>query len=221
MIVSAHARPRLTNGGLTLMEILVVLVIVAIVAGFAVLSTTALGSDPPQEKAARRIAALVELVSENAVMESKQFGIRIERHGYQFLRYDGANWKPVTDDPTLRKRKVDDSVTLRLHLEGREVKLPRPATALPTAGTLPTAASTSLPAPTGATSALAAATATPADDKKTPDGPRPQILALSSGEITPFKLEVAGVGHGTSYEVRGHMNGKIELIPPKSKVLNR
>lgn len=194
---------RAANRGLTLMEILVVLVIVAVVAGFAVLSTASLGGDTPQEKAARQFAALVELASENAVMESKQFGIEVQPHGYRFFTYDGAAWRPLTGDSVFDVHKVEDTVVLRLQLEGRHITLPQPATTLsPVTGM--TAASDEQPEATQNT-----------------QGPHPQILALSSGELTPFNLEIASTGDNASYHVRGHMSGKVQLIPPDSKVLNR
>ncbi|HET7586900.1 MAG TPA: type II secretion system minor pseudopilin GspH [Gammaproteobacteria bacterium] len=192
------------NRGLTLMEILVVLVIVAVVAGFAVLSTASLGGDTPQEQTARRIAALLELASENAVMESKQFGVEIQPHGYQFYMYDGTTWQPITNDPTFRKRRVEDNVVLRLQLEGRHITLPQPVTALSAIDGMP-----------------ASASGEEAEATQKTQGPQPQILALSSGELTPFNLEVASTGENASYHVRGHMSGKVQLIPPDSKVLNR
>lgn len=196
--------PRAANRGLTLMEILVVVVIVAVVAGFAVLSTASLGGDTPQEKSARRIAALIELASENAVMESKQFGIEIQPHGYRFFVYDGTTWQPVSNDPAFRPRKVDDDVILRLQLEGRTIALPQPATAI--------TAVPGMPAPE---------TADTAEDTQATQGPHPQILALSSGELTAFNLEIGSASSNNSYHVRGHMNGKIQLIPPESRVLSR
>ncbi|HET6725228.1 MAG TPA: type II secretion system minor pseudopilin GspH [Gammaproteobacteria bacterium] len=196
--------PRAVNRGLTLMEILVVLVIVAVVAGFAVLSTASLGGDTPQEKSARRIAALIELASENAVMESKQFGIEIQPHGYRFFVYDGTTWQPIADDPTFRPRKLDGDVILRLQLEGREITLPQPATALTAINGMPMPATTDT-----------------AEDTQATQGPHPQILALSSGELTAFNLEIGSASNNNSYHVRGHMNGKIQLIPPESRVLSR
>ncbi|HET7674447.1 MAG TPA: type II secretion system minor pseudopilin GspH [Gammaproteobacteria bacterium] len=187
--------------GLTLTEILVVLVIIAVVAGVAVLATTSFGGDPPQERSARRIAALIELASQNAVMEGREYGLEIKPHSYRFLRYDGATWQPVSDDPTFRERHVDDGVTLNLQLEGHPVVLPKPATAMMAPGTASIVNS----------------------DSQTTDinTPRPDIVALSSGELTPFDLTVVGAKPDLSYHVRGHMNGKVQLIPPGSEQLNQ
>ncbi|HET8552306.1 MAG TPA: type II secretion system minor pseudopilin GspH [Gammaproteobacteria bacterium] len=199
---------RAANRGLTLMEILVVLVIIAVVAGFAVLSTVSLGGDTPQERTARRVAALIQLASENAVMGSKQYGIEIQPHGYRFFIYNGTSWQPITKDQTFHPRHLDSSIVLTLQLEGRPITLPQPVTAMP--------AAEGAPAP--ATSALAQGSD---NGTQATTGPHPQILALSSGELTAFDLEISDVGHKTSYHVRGHMNGKIQLIPPKTRVLNR
>jgi general secretion pathway protein H len=186
------------------MEVLVVLVIIGIVAGVAVLSTASLGGDTPQEKTARHFAALVELASRNAVMESKQFGIRVEPHSYKFLTYHDGTWQPVANDPVFHARHLGDDVTLHLQLEGREIALPAPVTRLEPAPGMPNAA-------TRATDA----------NKRTTRGAHPQIVALSSGRLTGFTLEIASNARDSTYHVRGHMNGKIQLIPPKSRVLNR
>lgn len=202
--------PRQANRGLTLMEILVVLVIVAVVTGFAVLATSSLGGDTPQEKAARHIAALIELASENAVMEGKQFGVEIQPHGYRFFRYANGSWRPIEKNSTFRQRDVDDNVVLRLNLQGHRITLPQPVTSMMAVG-LPGPASR-LPAEVGSDGG---------EDTQKTRGPKPQILALSSGELTPFRLEVAGSGNDASYRVRGHMSGKIQLIPPDSRMRNR
>lgn len=197
-----HLRSRrAANSGLTLMELLVVLVIVAVVAGFAVLSTVSLGGDTPAERNARRIAALVQLASENAVMEGRQYGLEIKPHAYRFFQYDGASWQPVKDDNTFRPRQVDGDVTLSLQLEGRPITLPQPVS--------DAMAMTTPPNADGA----------PAADQPT-SGPQPQIVALSSGELSAFDLAVAGPGGDGAYHVRGQLNGKVQLIPPDSKVFN-
>lgn len=199
----APRKSRAANRGLTLVELLVVLVIVAVVAGFAVLATASLGGDPPQERTARRLAALVQLASENAVMEGRQYGLEIKPHHYRFLLYDGTNWQPINGDPTFRPRQIEDNVTLRLQLQGRPVTLPQPSTAMT--------------AETGTGVAIG-------DNRQNDDvvdGPRPEIIALSSGELTPFNLAVVGKSADDTYHVRGHLNGKVQLIPPDSRLLNQ
>lgn len=192
---------RRANRGLTLMELLVVLVIIAVVAGFAVLATASLGGDTPQERTARRVAALVQLASENAVMEGRQYGLEIKPHTYRFFLYDGTTWQPITGDPTFRPRQTEDNVTLRLQLQGRPVTLPQPVSAI-------------------GPQAAGGMAANDADGDRA-DGPRPEIIALSSGELTPFDLAVAGSVADDAYHVRGHLNGKVQLVPPDSRLLNQ
>jgi general secretion pathway protein H len=45
------------------------------------------------------------------------------------------------------------------------------------------------------------------DDKEHP----PRILALSSGELTPFELELS-IDDGESYQLQGQVDGKLQLI---------
>lgn len=199
------ASRRTANRGLTLMEILVVLVIVGIIAGLAVLSAASLGGDTPQEKTARRIASLLQLASQNAVMESQQYGLAIKPHSYRFYIYKNNQWKPITDKPIFRKRKVGGDTVLKLSLKGRRVALPQPVSTL-----------------ASFQGAFADGSFDPPQTSQTrkTDGPQPQILALASGRLTAFNLEVASTGANASYHVKGHMGGKIQIIPPDFKTFN-
>lgn len=182
--------------GFTLIEILVVMVIVAIIAGVAVLSLGSLGRAPPAKHAAEQLSALSELASEQAVMEGRQYGLLISRHGYQFFIYDGVRWLPITDDQTFRARVLGDDVILDLHLEGAPVKLA-------TTKLVPAASSTSMP--DGAD----------ANDHGDTLQPKPQIALLSSGEITPFEIAVSDtVNPSVQYLVSGSLANGIKLHQP-------
>lgn len=184
-----HSQAR----GFTLIEILVVMVIVAIIAGVAVLSLGSLGRSPPAKHAAEQLSALAELASQQAVMEGRQYGLLVSRHGYQFFIYDGTHWLPVTDDQTFRTRTLGDDVILDLHLEGAPVKLARTETV-----------------PTG-NSIMAADTA----DSGNALQPAPQIALLSSGEITPFEITVSDtVDPAARYRISSSLSDGITLQQP-------
>src|SRR6202789_3578342 len=79
------------NKGFTLVEILVVLVIIAIVISLAVLSIGATGRDSQLDEESRRIAGLVDLLHDRALLEGRDFGLRIEPAAYEVVAYDGAH----------------------------------------------------------------------------------------------------------------------------------
>ncbi len=181
----------------TLVELLVVLVIIGIVVGIATLSIAALGRDPPAEKAAREIADLATLASQEAVMRGQEYGLRVEPHSYAFYIYDGRRWSEVKDDPGFRRHDLGDEVTLSLELQGAPVTLaPPPATVA-----------------AGATAAAPAA----ASDATASDGvdqPLPQLLLLSSGELEPFTIRVTGVDQDKPWLVTGTLMDGIQTISP-------
>lgn len=173
--------------GFTLIEILVVLVIISIITAVAVLSLGTLGGNSATKQAAEQLADLTNLVSQQAVMRGQQYGLLIAPHGYTFLLYDGQNWTPVQDDDLLRARQLESSVTLALQLEGTPIVLPT-------------------------------------NDQQTADSDldtgeqelKPQIMLLSSGEITPFKVTISGDDKSLPYVITGDLLHGIQLETPGS-----
>jgi general secretion pathway protein H len=128
-LIARHPR-RLRRGasGFTLIEILVVVVIVAIVASIAVISVNAIGRDTEIADETRRLSGLIGLVREQAEMEGRDYGLRLEEGKYDFVLFDVRrnDWLTVADDRLLRPRELPPGVRLRLWLEGREVVLRPP-----------------------------------------------------------------------------------------------
>jgi general secretion pathway protein H len=75
--------------GFTLIEILVVLVIMAVVISLAVLSIGTTGRDSQLDEESRRIEGLVDILHERALLEGRDFGLRIEPTGYGVRRLLG------------------------------------------------------------------------------------------------------------------------------------
>ena len=135
------------QGGFTLLEILVVLVIIGILTSMAVLSIGDRRGDILQDES-RRILALINLAREEAILEGREYGLGLWRGHYEFYELDEetSEWKPMTTDSHLRPRELPETLELLLEIENQEVVL----------------------------------------DAKAPD--KPQILILSSGETTAFRL---------------------------------
>jgi general secretion pathway protein H len=118
--------------GFTLLELLVVLVIIGIVTTMAVVSVNVLGGDHEMQQESERLLAILTQAREDAVLQSRDLGLRVDEAGYEFLAYDGrtARWITIEGDPLLRERSLPEGLRLSLRLESRDVKLkPRePAT---------------------------------------------------------------------------------------------
>jgi general secretion pathway protein H len=108
------------HNGFTLLEIMVALVLMGIITSLAIL---ALPKDRQQERLvteARRLAALVELNRQEAILLGEPRGVRFMATGYEFLALgrDGA-WAPPMQSHLLRQHRLPDDLTLGLRVEDR------------------------------------------------------------------------------------------------------
>lgn len=114
----------LTPHGFTLMEILVVLVIAGIISAVAVLSISSAGPGRLLQQEAERMAALVALQCEEAVLRGTGYAVSFGIGGsaYGFMRLAGEHWIPRQGD-TYRPRELPDGFHASLRVEGRPVTL--------------------------------------------------------------------------------------------------
>lgn len=167
-------RPR--AAGFTLLELLVVIVIVGVMLTFASLSIGDGGQGARIENEARRLAALIGLAGEEAVLNGRELGLRFDEESYYFLRFEDGEWRPVGDDPQLRRRVLAADLAVQLVLEGLPVAL--------------------------------------GDE---PEPLVPHLFLASSGERTPFLLEVGAVGalglneEAPRYRIQGAPMGPLEF----------
>ncbi len=111
--------------GFTLVEILVVVVIMAIVISLAVLSIGVTGRDSQLDEESRRIEGLVDLLHERALLEGRDFGLRIEPAAYEFVVYDAARdrWLTLDQEHEFRHRDLPKGVSFQLQLDSQTVVL--------------------------------------------------------------------------------------------------
>jgi general secretion pathway protein H len=109
--------------GFTLVEILVVIVIIAVVISLAVLSVSATGRDSQLDDESRRIEGLVGLLHERALLEGRDFGLRIEPTAYEFVVYDARRdrWLMLDQEREFRHRELPKGITFQLQLDSQTV----------------------------------------------------------------------------------------------------
>ncbi|MCC8998586.1 MAG: type II secretion system minor pseudopilin GspH [Candidatus Contendobacter sp.] len=109
--------------GFTLLEIMVVLVLIGIITSFALLSV---GGGPQEQLAeeAQRLAVLVELHQQEAILSGEPRGIRFSRTGYAILGLgENGKWRAPVAADTLIRHTLPEDVTLGLWVEGRPAEL--------------------------------------------------------------------------------------------------
>ena len=141
------------SSGFTLLEVLVVLFVVAIMAGIAVMQLGSRDRDRQLETEARRLQHALELTRNEAVLSAEEWGLEVTADGYRFLRLeqDEGRWEAVATSPW-QEHGLRPGIEARLRIEDRR----------------------------RGPEALASGSGQR----------RPGMLILSSGEMTPFRIDL-------------------------------
>jgi len=153
---------RKLQRGFTLIELLVVATIAAVLVGVAALSVNFGGGDKQVEDEARRLAALLQLAADDAVLRRRELGLRVTTGGYAFYQLDQSgeepSWQPVDKDPRLRERSWPEALEIEMEIEGQPIVLDAPG----------------------------AESREPQNDDDQAPPVQPQVMFLSNGESLPY-----------------------------------
>ena len=111
------------SAGFTLLELLVVMVIMGIVLSFGMLALGDGGRGDQIDQAVRRLQVLIELGSEEAILQSRELGLYIAPDHYRFFSYEEAGWQAYESDELFRSRALPAQVSFELYMEDLKVSL--------------------------------------------------------------------------------------------------
>src|SRR5580700_8389507 len=99
------------------------MLIIAVVISLAVLSVSSTGRDSQLDEESRRIEGLVGLLHERALLEGRDFGLRIEPAAYEFVVYDVRRdrWMTLDQEHEFRHRDLPKGVSFQLQLDSQTV----------------------------------------------------------------------------------------------------
>ena len=199
MPVDDHADPRQAmhgdtlqthQRGFSLIELLVTTIVIAIAASFILPRLSWIRSTPPLQDELRDLAARIELARDEAALQGRNFGIRFYPDGYAFLDLDDTTlvWTTMEGDELLGSEQFDEDSLPRLRIEERDIELELPDT--------------------------------DDDDERETDafgnvieqaGETPHVVILSSGEVTPFLLEIESLQDDAYARLEGDFLGQMTL----------
>lgn len=112
------------RAGFTLIEILVVLAIVAAIAGALVIVFPDLGERRADTESAR-IQGLMDLACERAAMTGRDVGIALARQRLAFGHFGEKGFEPMPEGSSepLRRRTLADNVSLAVRVDGQSLRL--------------------------------------------------------------------------------------------------
>ena len=118
-------RARHGSRGFSLIELLVVVFIIGLFAGMAVLSLNVVGVDRELEREALRLQSLLDTLMDEAVLQTRDYGVLFTNNGYRFFVYDypSLSWLDPVGDEFLREHRLTEPLAMTLFLEDREVVL--------------------------------------------------------------------------------------------------
>ena len=168
---------RTASAGFTLLELLVVVAIVGLLAGAVTLSWRAIGNDQEMEQETGRLRGMIDLLHEEALMQTRDYGLMFTETGYRFYTFDyrELKWLEAQGDDLLEPHALRPLLSMVLLLDGREVPLVRDF------------------------------------ESQDVENPEPQVMLLSSGEVTPFQLEMSRDGIAGKFELEASLDGKITV----------
>lgn len=121
LVASKHpmAEARAKDTGVTLIEVLIVLSLVAVSAGVVTLALPTASSQRSIAQEAELLAARLNLAAERSLIEGHTFKFYWDQETYGFLEWSNQEWHPLADPAFVEAEAAQSDVSLADHLGAR------------------------------------------------------------------------------------------------------
>jgi general secretion pathway protein H len=118
---AAHAR----SAGFTLIELMIVVFIIGLITAAAIITFGGEQRDTELDREAQRLDALFDYVREQAELQTRDYGFRVNDVGYSFVVFDVLRneWRSADEDDSLRQREFPEGLEPQVVVEGRRIVL--------------------------------------------------------------------------------------------------
>lgn len=182
---------RSRQRGFTFIELAVVLFVIGLMVAVLLPRQSWIPQSPKVEEEALGLADTIELLRDEAALQGRNFGIRFEPDGFEVLDLDpdSGAWVTISDDEFYLPHEFEENILIALEIEEREIELEF------------------VDDDDEANEQQLDAFGNPIETATQP----PQLVVLTSGEVTPFQLTIEQFGTDARSVLIGDAFGALEL----------
>jgi len=178
--------------GFTLIEILVVVVIIATIVSIAMLSMNLIADDRELGTERNRLATLIEVAQDEAMMQGRELGLEVMTSTYRFVEFDPFTfrWSEILGDDLFRLRELPDGMEFELFIEDKRILLE--------------------------TDPMEFSDPDEAAQSRVGESYAPHVFVFSSGQSTAYEIRLKRPSNDQQLVMRGNILGEIEFVEDES-----